>query len=207
MKSHEEQILRALANDIHVLSIVQAARTWWTNTRWGRSRAKASMAKLETSGWLRIHRSLARPVQQLSNPLLTWNPGDDTPDLWKVSRVLHRRSMKDASMITFVFASPRSIALFGERRAPSLKLTQMTHDLHVTEVYLRYRTNGLPSRHWLSEDHLPRDWPLRERPDAVLTDDYGRIHRAVDYGGNYPPSRLAELHDGFSSIELSYEIW
>ena len=110
-------------------------------------------------------------------------------------------------MTPFVFASPRSIVLFGQGRAPSVKLTQMTHDLHVAAVYLKYRAGGLSSRHWISEDRLPRDWPLRERPDATLTDDDGLIYRAVEYGGDYPPSRLAELHEGLASIELNYEIW
>ena len=110
-------------------------------------------------------------------------------------------------MTSFVFASPRSIVLFGQGHAPSVKLTQMTHDLHVSEVYLHYRVNGLSSRHWTSEDRLPRDWPLRERPDATLMDEEGHPYRAVEYGGNYPPTRLAELHEGLSSIELAYEIW
>jgi len=165
------------------------------------------MAELETSGWLQIHRSLARPVTELHQPLMSWTSGSDEPDFWRLSRVLHKRAMQDASMTSFVFASPRSIVLFGQGRAPSVKLTQMTHDLHVAEVYLRYRTDGLSSRNWLSEDRLPREWPLRERPDAVLSDDEGRVCRAVEYGGNYPPKRLAELHAALSSIELAYEIW
>ena len=207
MTPYEEQILRALANDVRVLSLAQVARTWWTNTRWGHSRAKAAMAELERNGWLQIHRSLARPVTELQQPLMSWATGEDEPDFWHLSRVLHKRAMQDASMTSFVFASPRSIVLFGQGRAPSVKLTQMTHDLHVSEVYLRYRTDGLSSRHWLSEDRLPREWPLRERPDAVLSDDEGRVHRAVEYGGNYPPKRLAALHAALSSIELAYEIW
>ncbi len=207
MRPHEEQILRALANDVRVLSLLQVARTWWTNTRWGRSRAKAAMTELEVSGWLQIHRSLARPVTELHQPLMSWSLGDDKPDFWRLSRALHKRAMQDASMTSFVFASPRSIVLFGQGRAPSVKLTQMTHDLQVSEVYLKYRTEGLSSRHWISEDRLPRDWPLRERPDATLADDEGRVYRAVEYGGNYPPNRLAELHEGLSSIELNYEIW
>jgi len=207
MTPFEGQILRALANDVRVLSLPQVARTWWTNTRWGQSRAKAAMAELERNGWLQIHRSLARPVTELHQPLMSWATGEDEPDFWHLSRVLHKRAMQDASMTSFVFASPRTIVLFGQGRAPSVKLTQMTHDLHVSEVYLRYRTNGLSSRHWISEDRLPREWPLRERPDAVLSDDEGRVHRAVEYGGNYPPKRLAELHTALSSIELAYEIW
>jgi hypothetical protein len=165
------------------------------------------MIELDSSDWVHIHRSLARPINQLHQPLMAWSPGDDTPDFWRLSRILHRRSMQDASLTTFVFASQRSIVLFGRGRAPSVKLTHMTHDLHVAEVYLRYRITGLSSRHWISEDRLPRNWPLPERPDATLANDDGRIYRAVEYGGNYPPGRLAELHDGLASIELNYEIW
>lgn len=207
MRRYEEQILRALANDVRVLSLTQVARTWWSDTKWGRSRAKAAMTELDASNWLQIHRSLARPVVELHQPLLSWSPQDETPDFWELSRTLHRRAAKAASMTSFVFASARTVAMFGRGRAPSVKLTQMTHDLHVAEVYLWYRTNGHSARNWISEDRLPRDWPLRARPDATLTNDEGEFHRAVEYGGDYPPSRLEELHEGLSSIHLKYEIW
>ena len=62
-------------------------------------------------------------------------------------------------------------------------------------------------RAWLIEDQLPSDWPLGVRPDAVLCDESGEIMRAVEYGGDYPVSRLTELHDEFSEFQLSYEIW
>lgn len=207
MKRREEQIVRALANDVRVLSLSQVARTWWSDTRWGRSRAKTAMAVLEAEGWAQVHTSLARPIRELNRPLLSWSPGDEAPDLLELSRTLHRRARQDASMTAFVLAGARSVALFSRGRAPSVKLTQMTHDLHVAEVYLWYRTNGLPARHWVSEDRLPRDWPLRERPDATLTDDKGNIRRAIEYGGDYPAERLEELHCGLSSIGLNYEIW
>ena len=207
MRRREEQILRALANDVRVFSLTQVARVWWSSTRWGRSRAKAAMIELDSSGWLQVHRSLARPVYELYQPLVSWSPSDETPDFWELSRVLHRRANTAASMTTFVFASARSVAMFGRGRAPSVKLTQMTHDLQVAEVYLRYRTNGLSARHWVSEDRLPHDWPLKQRPDATVTNEEGEIHRAVEYGGDYPPSRLVEMHEGLSSIQMDYEIW
>ena len=83
----------------------------------------------------------------------------------------------------------------------------MTHDLNVSEIYLHYRKSGLPNRCWISEDRLPHDWPLRERPDALLRNNDGQIVRAVEYGGDYPATRLAELHVGLSSIGIGYEIW
>ena len=207
MKRHEEQILRALANDVRVFSLRQVARIWWSDTRWGRNRARTAMKELDANGWLQIDRALARPLTELGSPLVTWSPNAEPPDFWALSRTLHRRANQAASMTTIVFANARAVAWFARGRAPSVKLTQMTHDLHVAELYLHYRTNGLSARNWVSEDRLPREWPLRQRPDATLTDDRGRIYRAVEYGGDYPPQRLLELHEGMASIELSYEIW
>lgn len=207
MKGHEEQILRALANDVRVLSLRQVARVWWSNTRWGRSRAKAAMTALDSAGWLQIKRALARPVCELQQPILNWCQGDDPPDFWEISRALHRRAAQPASMTTIVLAKMRTVAMFARGRAPVVKLTQMTHDLQVAEVYLRYRATGLPARCWISEDRLPRGWPLRERPDAVLATEDGKIARAIEYGGDYPAQRLATLHKGLASIELDYEIW
>jgi hypothetical protein len=83
----------------------------------------------------------------------------------------------------------------------------MTHDLSVSELYLHYRKRGLPGRCWTSEARLGRDWPIKERPDAVLRDEAGAIVRALEYGGDYTARRLAELHSGLSSIGLPYEIW
>ena len=45
MNRHEEQIVRVLANSVRVMTIVQIASTWWTDTRWGRDRASAAMKR------------------------------------------------------------------------------------------------------------------------------------------------------------------
>ena len=45
---------------------------------------------------------------------------------------------------------------------------------------------------WVSEDRLPRDWPLKERPDALLRNEAGDLVRAIEYGGDYPASRLTQ---------------
>jgi hypothetical protein len=115
--------------------------------------------------------------------------------------------MADAKSVKVVFASSRAVIFFAAGRAPALKITQMTHDLNVTELYLHYRRSGLPDRRWVSEDRLPRNWPLRQRPDALLRNEAGDVARAIEYGGDYPPRRLAALHAGLSRIGLGYEIW
>ncbi|MCA9152100.1 MAG: hypothetical protein KDA92_22510, partial [Planctomycetales bacterium] len=60
---------------------------------------------------------------------------------------------------------------------------------------------------WVSEDRLPRDWLVKVRPDAAIRDHEGRIARAVEYGGDYPVSRLIEIHEQLASVGIGYELW
>ena len=79
--------------------------------------------------------------------------------------------------------------------------------INVAELFLHFSRDGLPGSRWISEDRLPSDWPLKVRPDALVRNETGDVVRAIEYGGDYPASRLAELHCGLSSIPLPYEIW
>jgi hypothetical protein len=207
MSPHEQQIVRALADSIRVLSLNQIARIWWSESRSGRSRAKASMASLVDDGWLHMQRVLSRSIVSPTRPLIDWQLGDERPDFGAAVRVLHQRAMTDAKLITVVFATSSTITLLGKGRVPTIRLTQMTHDLSLSELFLYYRKRGLPLNRWVSEDRLPSDWPIPERPDAVLRDESGQVVRAVEYGGDYPASRLLALHDGLASMELGYELW
>ena len=202
----DEEVVRIVSSAVRMLGVHQVAREWWSDTRWGRSRAMRTLHELAVEDLLHVRRVLSRPIEQLKAPLLRWQTQDPTPDFEALSSWLHRRAMKSASMITIVFATRRSVSLFGGDRMPTIKLTQMTHDLHVSEVFLRFRRAGRQDE-WCSEDQLSAEWPIRERPDAVLVDDAGDIVRALEYGGDYSPHRLAELHSGFSGVGLNYEIW
>ena len=206
MRDRDEEIVRIVANTVRVLSLQQVAREWWSDTRWGRSRAKRTVEELAVEDLLHVRRVLSRPIELLKAPLLRWQHGDQEPDFESLARQLHGRAKQPARMVKIIFATPRSVALFSRHGLPTIKLTQMTHDLHVSEVFLHYRRRG-ETNAWRSEDQLPADWPIRERPDAVLCDVNGDIVHAVEYGGDYPAERLAELHDGLSWAGLSYEIW
>lgn len=207
MTDREQEIVRTLADLVRVMTLDQIARTWWTDTRWGRSRATASMKLLVSEGWAHMQPVLSRDIHSPTVPLVDWKPGDLRPDFREAARILHRRAMTDALPVRVVVASRRAVMLFGSGPVPPIKLTQMTHDLNVSEVYLHHRQLGFPTGRWLSEDRLPGDWPLRERPDALLRDEHGAIVRAVEYGGDYPARRLTQLHDGLQSIGLAYDLW
>jgi hypothetical protein len=108
-----------------------------------------------------------------------------------------------------VTATRKSRQLYGVAGgAHRPKLTQLSHELFVAEVFIRYRAIGLDvDRQWVGEDQFPKSWPVRSRPDALLRNGEGKITRAVEYGGAYKPRRLAALHGALKSIPLAYEIW
>ena len=112
-------------------------------------------------------------------------------------------------MTTVVTATRKTHNLFGRGVVPRRpKLTQITHDLHVAEVFLAYCTRGFDvQRRWVLEDYFPDTWPIREQPDAILLDEEGKFLRAVEYGGDYSVERLEKLHHALARIWLPYEIW
>jgi hypothetical protein len=209
MRPHEQEILSVVTNCVRALTVRQVARSWWSDSRKGVARAETSLHELADDGWLQLQTVLARPVPLLQAPLATWMPGDRVPGFPNLSKLLHQRAMVPAKLATVIFATSKSTALFGKGALPKIKLTQMTHDLQLAEIFLVYRSRGLPIDQWLGEDHLPHSWPIQQRPDSVLKRTDGTIYRAIEYGGDYSPERLAELHEALSSIGdgLPYEIW
>jgi hypothetical protein len=140
--------------------------------------------------------------------LFAWRHGRPEPEFGDVANYLRRRARTEAKVIQVVTAEPKARRFFGVGDQRSLKLTQVTHDLHVSEVFLRYYETGFAVfRDWVGEDCLPRPWPLRERPDALVREKGGKTLRAVEYGGEYTAHRLAKLHSGFQKINMPYEIW
>lgn len=210
MSFWEFALLEVLANPLRCLALVQLTRSPLGSHRCSSRRAAQSARQLASSGWLRMSKLFARPLRSLPRPLCQWRHAAPTPDFRALSRHLHQRASLPAALTTIVSATAKTCTLFGARRcsAARIKLTQTTHDLHVAEVFLHYAARGFaPGLHWVGDDDLPDIWPLRQRPDALLVDDAGQFVRAVEYGGDYLQQRLTDLHDGLSSIPLSYEIW
>jgi hypothetical protein len=210
MSPWEHALLDVLANHVRFLAVAQLARASFAGQRLsGRSAAQVALALADT-GWLRLIKVLARPVQPLSQPLCQWRHAEPMPDFDVLSRRLHQRAKLSAALTAIVSATAKTSAMFGESRssAARIKLTQTTHDLQVAEVFLHYVARGFaPGLQWVGEDELPDTWPIRQRPDALLVDDAGHYIRAVEYGGDYSQERLIDLHTGLSSIPLTYEVW
>lgn len=209
MRLWEREIVEALAGKVRAFSVEQIERTWWTESRAGRRQAKDSIRRLERAGWLEVRRVIARAVLPLAAPILCWRPGEPAPEFLDIAKLLHQRSGGFATATTVCLPTKQTKALFGAAStANRFKLTQTTHDLHVAEVFLKYRADGFDvGRCWIGEDNLPRYWPIAARPDALLLDDIGVVICAVEYGGDYSPERLQSFHSAFSRSGLAYELW
>ena len=88
-----------------------------------------------------------------------------------------------------------------------IKLTQMTHDLNVSEVFLHYWRHGLPISSWVSEDNLPKEFPGDVRPDALVLNANRGWQRAIEYGGAYSVNRLLALRNCAVEANLEFELW
>ena len=104
----------------------------------------------------------------------------------------------------------RNPLLNGGRLRGTIKRDfQATHDLGVSEVYLRLlETDADSAALWQGEDLIS---PLRRRqklPDAVLAPSPAARPRLVlEFGGAYNADRVRGFHDDCAARRLPYEIW
>lgn len=199
------EIVRALLDKVRVLSERQVAATWWRGAE--RSAARRLRA-LAAGGWLIGERLLARPLLPLDVPLFVWEPGDPAPDFGNLSWRAQSRWTEPARP-TFVWhAAPRAAARFGGHAREHVKnLCQVTHDLHVSEIYLRLVRRVDPSAAWwVGEDSAPPGLVGKFVPDALLLRG-GRLMRAIEFGGAYPPERFAKFHRHSELLGLPYHLF
>lgn len=167
------------------------------------------MNRLAQAKWLIPVTVLARPLLELSGPIFAWAPGDAEPDYSLLEVWCRERWDCPAVQTEVVVAGRRAFDVFGGSTPGDVKnACQTTHDLHVGEIFLRYRDGGLNWRErWVGEDAVSARWGWTKVPDAVLCDAAGRPVRAVDFGGAYGDERLRDFHAACAEKSLPYELW
>jgi len=167
------------------------------------------LARLCDAGWLAAC-SVSVALPSLQGPLLA--PDTAFPDYHRLAwRLAKRHRDLVASNEIVYWASGRASRLTGGIGGSLRQPLQIEHDLLVTEVYLQrcQFDESTPSR-WVSEDVLRRDYPKRlvtKIPDALLLDDLGQPHCAVEIGGSYGAHRLRNLYRAFARRKLLWELW
>jgi hypothetical protein len=203
----EEEILKALCSKVRYFSLEQIARTWWSVQPREIRRTKTRLMHLVGKSWLNYTTVLARPLLGLEAAVIDWHPHNSTPDFSVISRTLQLRWKKPVHKIEVFLAGPRSAAIFGGNVLGVVSnLCQTTHDLHVSELFLRYRSID-PQRasRWIGEHALSRDRKHSKRPDAVIRDEQGEVERAVEFGGAYKPDRVRAFHQDWRTVP--YTLW
>lgn len=208
MTARDEEILILLCSKVRFFCLEQIARTWWTDKPREVRRARQRMLALAGEGWLKPTTVLARPLLDLSQPIIEWHPGKHAPAFAGVSGELQRRWRLPARKTEVFPASQKAAAIFGGTAVGLVKhLCQATHDLHVSEVFLFYRRNRSDlARLWVGEDSVADDQNASKRPDAILR-DHGNVLRVIEFGGSYKPGRLQAVHEQCFKRQHPYEIW
>jgi len=202
-------ILEALALRVRLIAADQVARAGWPDQVNALRNARSRLRQLASQGAVCQFRVLAQPLLELVSPLYQWQPGQESPDYLRIERVLRNRWREPARHTRVFVASPRTLLQFGMRSRPALKNDcQVTHDLHVTQVYLHFcRERPELANRWIGEDELAPSRRHQVLPDAMLIDSSGQPQCAIEFGGRYPAARLERFHMDCAERGLPYELW
>jgi len=211
--ANEEDLLMSLCSKVRVFSVGQVAAGWFAGAATPRAYCLERLRTLRR--FVELATVSAHPLLDLAKPIATWSPGDPQPDFEKVSYRLTSRWTEAPEPVRIAVASQACCHHFG---APYKKLlaSQVTHDLHLAELYLRARQSGSQrAASWTSETELAR---LREPaarggeegeklPDAALLDQDGQPRSFIEFGGQYPAVRVKNFHHYCAGKGVSYELW
>lgn len=206
----DHQILEALACKVRVMSLAQIAAAWWPEGATPLIHAQRRMKELYEAVFVDELTVLGGPMLNLTEPLVLWRRGDPDPDFGAVAwRLTSRWPKVAASRMTVFTATQDTHNQYGGAVTPrGIKRGQVTHDLHVTTVYLHYlRTDPAGAAAWVGEDTRPKSGYRMKDPDAVLEFTDGRPVHAVEFGGRYEMERVRDFHADCAARGRTYELW
>lgn len=199
--SIDEVILGPLSTKFRVAQISQLARLT------GRSEdaIERRIKDLLELGALEQRIVNAHPLLRQDGALFKWNIGDAPPSFQVLSYRCRVRFCEAIRPTAVFIASPAALRLFGGKPRKGLKHPlQATHDLHVTNIYLRLlESSPERAKNWISEDLLERPKPGDKHPDAMIA---GNPPCVIDFI-NYGPGSIEKIHLHCERRGLAYELW
>ncbi len=201
-------IARSLALQVSILSREQIVRGWFAQTVEGDQAAAVSLHRLQDAQLICRRIVEAHPIVPLNQPLLAWSPGNPEPTqttLVQTAFISNCRWLKDESPVEVFCSSPLAARLFGSfGNAGRIKPCEATHDLHLSEVFIRYLTKTPTlARKWIGERALPKIGFLfkgMKDPDAFLIDQNRKASRIVEFSGRYSIDHLRAFHQHCSGV-------
>lgn len=208
LNDRDLDLLSTLTMRVRLLAAAQVARLWKSGGATDRTDVRRRLRALAQFGLLDVRSVLAEPLLPMRCPLVTWKPGDAAPSFQAVAWRLRRRWTQSASETTVYLATDLAADTVGGVAARLPTLGQETHDLHVSEVYLRLRqTDRSMADHWIGEE-IVRPTRIGEKlPDAMIVDPTGTPVRVVEFGGRYDAKRVAAFHQDCQARGIPYDLW
>lgn len=209
LTERDQLLISMLVWKTRLAMLQQILTVWWGTSESAMRNGHRRIRSLCQSGWLDARQVLARPLLNLSQPLNIWVPGDTAPSFDHLAWQTQSRWKCPARRVTVLAASQRARQMIGGTgRRPLKNICQVTHDLHVTAIYLNYfREHPDLVNAWQGEDGIAVNRRYQVLPDALLVDGEGHAYRAIEFGGSYDAQRLRHFHDGCAERELPYEVW
>lgn len=209
LTERDEAILRTLACKVRYLTLQQVAATWWRSALHRALIARRRLRLLREKGLLEEVTLPAHPMLPLAEPIVRWRVGDEDPPFDQVAYRLQQRWAAQYRPTRIFFATARAARHFGAvNRGRILHPDQITHDLHVSALYLKLLKEAPElAAHWVGEDEFAKEREGEKLPDAVLRDGKGPPAFVVEFGGRYDASRLRDFHEDCRKRMLPYDLW
>lgn len=208
LTDRDADLLKALTTCVQLFTAEQISRSWWADRGASLTQARRRLRALCAGRLLEERPILAEPFLSLSEPILTWKLGDSAPAYHAIAWRLQSRWTETARETVVYLATDFAADTVGGVAARLPTLGQETHDLHVSEVYLRMRRERPQlAAFWLGEE-IVRPTRIDEKlPDALIVDPQGNPVRVIEFGGRYDHKRVAAFHLDCESRGLPYELW
>lgn len=204
-QSTKDELLSLLTQKVRILTEGQIARELFTHCKRPVRAAKSCIRSLEKQGFVATRCAMSPPELSLASPVLQFTPGDDLPDFDRVSWQLQSRWKEPPESKRIVFATRKAkLELGGAARGRAPRAKEITHDLHVAEVFFRLRREKPEwALAWVPEDALRESGRTGDIPDAVICLSEKEV--IIDFGGSYAAEKLRRMHANF--CRTRYQIW
>jgi len=208
LTERDSEILAVLTAKVRIVSDEQMGRRWWADSVKPTEAARRSLKRNIDAGLLDTGQGMAHPMLALMSPVATWSPGSVQPDPERTSYLLQSRWTEAPRNVRWYSATRRAGALAGGFGGRGPRASELTHDLHLAELYLRLeRQHPAQAASWAHEATLYTLGMGRNQrlPDAMVRD--GKNWRVIEFGGAYPSEKVQAFHEFCAERELAYEIW
>lgn len=202
--SQTDVVLDALTQGVRVLSLSQVARLIDADA----DDAERLIESLSGAGIVSVEPRVVSLVGAAEQPVCSLDAHERAPDFGRLAYALRNR-WTEQEELDLVLPAAKACQQYGGTRVRP-RASEWTHDLWMSEVFLRYRSSLEPGTQWVSGDTLRSDAEAHlfvgRVPDACLRSSDGVITKVVEGGGvGYGRSKLSQMARDFSSYAL--EIW